>query len=163
MLAGEEVERVGDDHVAIPVVVLEITANGPGPVEVGQAADGAVPRAVEGAAHGLLDPAAQPSHDLVHHRPHNLPRRLLGPFGNHALECHERADQLDAGRHLAERFRLEEELLETLFLDGVALDDGDDVLGEIAADIAEPLGQAQRGTTQTGAALLGVPPSASPP
>jgi hypothetical protein len=163
MLAGEEVERLGDDHLAFRVVVLEVAADGPEPVHVGQAADGAVARAVEGSADGLLHRALDPLLDLLDDRLNNEPRRLLGPIGDHVLERQQGADHLDVGRDLAERFGLKEELFQALLLDGVALDDGDDVLGEVAADVAEPLGELRGGSPESrlplvaGAALVAGP------
>ena len=73
-----------------------------------------------------------------------------------ALERQQCADEFDVGRHLAERFRLEEQLLEALSLDGVLLDDGHDVLAEVAANVAEPFRQAGGRAAQAGAAWAGV-------
>ena len=75
-----------------------------------------------------------------------IARRFLGPLGNLAAQRHERADELDVRLHAPEHLRLEQELLEPAAFDGVLLDDGDDVLLEVVADVAEPFGQ-PRATT----------------
>src|SRR5262249_60701129 len=91
--------------------------------------------------------------DFFHHRADDPVGRLLRRLGDHALERQQRADQRDGGHYLAERLRLEEELAESFFLDGVALNDGDDVAAEVAADVAEPRRQPRRRGAQAGAAL----------
>ena len=59
-------------------------------------------------------PPAQPLDDLLDDGADDLAGRFLGPVGDHVLQRHQRADQLDVRRDLAERLRLEEELLEPL-------------------------------------------------
>jgi hypothetical protein len=104
--------------------------------------------------HRLPQPLLELLFHLLDHRPDHHPGRLLGPLRDAALERHEGADELDVRLHALERLRLEEELREPFPLDGVGLDDGDDVLLEVGADVAEPLGQPRGGRAQPGRPLF---------
>src|SRR5262249_39859017 len=81
--------------------------------------------------------------------------RLLGRVGDDVFQGEQGANHLDVGRDLTERLRLKEKLFEALLFNRVLLDDRDDVLTEVAANVAEPLGQTRSRRAQAGAALLG--------
>jgi len=48
---------------------------------------------------------------------------------------------LRVGLDVLEHLRLEEKLGKAFFLDGIVLDNGDDIFFEVGADVAEPLGE----------------------
>ena len=109
--------------------------------------------AVERPEHRLADLLLEPQLDLLDDGPHDHAGGLLGPLGNLPLERHQRADELHVRLHVLEHLRLEEQLLEPLPLDGVLLDDGDDVLLEVGADVAQPFGQPRGRAAQPRRAL----------
>ena len=97
--------------------------------------------AIQGAHHRLADSLFQQALDFFDDRADDHARRLLGALGNAALQGHERAHKLWAGFNILQHFRLEQELRQTSFLDGIVLDDSDDVFLKIAANISQPFGE----------------------
>ena len=126
------------------VVVLEVAADGPLPVD--GAALGSGECSLRLSAPRTACRSRCPSFFLISSTTARTTFRAVSLVrsGNPPLERHQRADQLNVRLHAPERLRLEEELLQPLPLDGVLLDDGDHVFLEVVADVAEPLGQPRR-------------------
>ena len=153
VLPGEKVEPIGYDRAAILLVILEVFRDRTPPVEVRQARDRLVARAVERAAHRAFELALHSFFDLLHDGPDDLARGVLGPVRDHVLHREQRAHELDARRDLRERLGLEEQLLPALFLDRVLLNDRDDVLLEILPHVSEPRRELRAARAEPGAAL----------
>ena len=136
-----EVDPFRDDRAQARAVVLQVSADRPLPVDRTGVGQRRVLLPVECPHHGLSDLLFELLLDFLDDRRDDHPGRLLGPLGNAATQGHERTDELDVRLDALERFRLEQQLCQALPLDRVGLDDRYDVLLEVRANVAEPLGQ----------------------
>jgi len=155
--AREEIDSFGDDGSERGLIVFEVAANGPFPVDRGRVGQGRVFVPIEGAHDGLADFLFEQTFDFFDYGADDDARGFLGAFGNAAFEGHQGADELRVGLDVFEQLGLEEELGQPFFLDGVILDDGDDVFFEVGADVAEPFGQIGSGGAKTCGTLATAP------
>src|SRR6185312_14045114 len=149
-----EVEALGDEAAAAAVPAAEVLVDGAAPVDVAGDAEGA--RAV--AAEGAEDGGAHLGLELLAHLVDDLADdgagRLAGAVGDEAPGGDEGGDELDVLLQEGEGLGLEEELGQALALDGVLLDEGDDVVAEELAQGAEPGGDVGAGGAEARGALL---------
>ena len=106
--------------------------------------------AIERAHHGLPDLLFEQSLDLLDDCADDHAGGFLGALRDSPLQRHERANELHVRLNVFERLGLKQQLGKPFALDGIALNDGDHILFEVATDISEPLGQVRRRGTKAG-------------